>query len=90
LLDAIHAEVAEAVLALRTALVGIETTARRLTAAETSYRARRDRFFAERATTVELTEAQTELLNARLQAVGAQVAIRRARARIAYVVGQDQ
>jgi outer membrane protein TolC len=50
---------------------------------------RRERFPAERATTVELTEAQTELLNARLQAVGAQVAIRRARARILYVVGSE-
>jgi outer membrane protein len=88
-LDAIHAEVAEAVLAYRTAVVAIETSSRRLAAAETSYRTRRDRFLAEKATTVELTEAQTELLNARLQAVGAQVAIRRARARIAYVSGSE-
>jgi outer membrane protein TolC len=87
LLDAIHADVAEAVLAYRTAVVGIETSSRRLAAAETSYRTRRERFLVEKATTVDLTEAQTELLNARLQAVEAQVAIRRANARIAYVSG---
>jgi outer membrane protein TolC len=38
---------------------------------------------------VELTEAQTELFNARLEAVQAQVAIRVARARIAYVTGKQ-
>jgi outer membrane protein TolC len=89
LLDAIHIEVAEAVLAHRNAVVGIETSSRRVAAAETSYRARRERFVAEKATTVELTEAQTELFNARLEAVEAQVAIRRAKARIAYVTGGD-
>jgi outer membrane protein TolC len=40
------------------------------------------------ATTVELTEAQTELFNAQLEAVQAQVAIRVARARVAYVAGR--
>lgn len=87
LLDAIRADVAEAVLGYRTAVVGIETSSRRLTAAVTSYRARRERFVAEKATTVDLTDAQTELLNPRLEAVGAQVAIRRAQACIQYVSG---
>jgi outer membrane protein TolC len=86
--DAIRADVAEAVLAYRSAVVGVETSGRRLAAAETSYRTRRERFLAEKATTVELTEAQTELLHAQLQAVGAQVGIRHARARIAYVSGR--
>lgn len=74
-------------LSYRTAASAIETSSRRAAAAETSYRTRHDRFLADKATTVELTEAQTELLNARLEAVAARVAIRRARARIAYVVG---
>jgi len=87
LLDSIHAEVAEAVLTQRTARATLDSSARRLTAAETSYRARRERFLVGAATTVELTEAQTELFNAQLEAVQAQVAIRVARARVAYVAG---
>jgi outer membrane protein len=87
LLDAVHTEVAEAVLSQRTARASLDSSARRLAAAEISYRARRERFLVGAATTVELTEAQTELFNAQLEAVQAQVAIRIARARVAYVAG---
>lgn len=87
LLDAIRNDVTEAVIAHRNALTSLDTSARRLTAAETSYRTRRELFLADKATTVELTEAQTELYNARLEAVQAQVAIRLARVRIAYLAG---
>jgi outer membrane protein len=88
LLDAVRTEVADAVLAHQTAQAGIQSSARRLAAAETSYRARRQRFEVGQATTVELTEAQTELFNARLEAVQAEVAIRVTLARIAYVAGE--
>jgi outer membrane protein TolC len=88
LLDAVRSEVVEAVLNHRNALVGLDTTARRLSAAEVSYRARHERFLAEKATLVELTESQTELFRARLDAVQAQVAIRVARARLAYATGE--
>jgi outer membrane protein TolC len=87
LLDAVRSEVTEAVLAQRTARATLTSSARRLIAAETSYRARRDRFLVGVATQVELTEAQTELFNAELEALQAQVAIRVARARVAYVAG---
>jgi outer membrane protein TolC len=86
--DAVRTEVAEAVLSQRTARASLDVSARRLAAAETSYRARRERFLLGAATTVELTEAQTELFNAQLEAVQAQVAIRVARARVAYVAGR--
>jgi outer membrane protein TolC len=89
LLDAVRTEVTDAVLSHRTAQAGLDSSARRLAAAETSYRSRRERFQVGQATTVELTEAQTELFNARLEAVQAQVAIRVARARIAYVTGKQ-
>jgi len=89
LLDAVRSEVTEAVLSHRNAVAAIETTARRVKAAETSYRARREQFFADKATTVELTEAQTELFRARLDAASAQVSIRVARARIAYAAGSS-
>jgi outer membrane protein TolC len=88
LLDAVRTEASEAVLAQRTARATLASSARRLAAAETSYRARRERFLVGVATTVELTEAQTELFNAQLEAVQAQVAIRVARARVAYVEGR--
>ncbi len=87
--DAVRTEVTEAALAHRNAQASLSTSARRLAAAETSYRARRARFLAEKATTVELTEAQTELFNAKLDAVKAQVSIRSARARLAYATGRD-
>jgi outer membrane protein TolC len=90
LLDAVRTEVTDAVLSHRSAQAALKSTARRLAAAETSYRARRERFHVGQATTVELTEAQTELFNAKLEAVQAQVAVRVARARIAYVTGRDR
>jgi outer membrane protein len=90
LLDAVRTEVTEAILSHRSAQASLQSTARRLAAAETSYRARRERFQVGQATTIELTEAQTELFNAKLEAIQAQVAVRVARARIAYVTGRDR
>lgn len=87
LLDAIQVEVSEAALSERTARAGLDTSARRLSAAQTSYQARYERFLVGQATTVELTEAQTELFNARLEVVHAQVAVRVAQARVVYVTG---
>jgi outer membrane protein TolC len=87
LIDAIHVEVSDAVLAERTARASLDTSGRRLSAAQTSYQARYQRFLVGQATTVELTEAQTELFNAQLEVVHAQVAIRVAQARVVYVTG---
>lgn len=89
LLDAVRTEVVDAVLAQRTARASLQSSARRLGAAETSYRARHERFQVGQATLVELTEAQTELFNAKLEAVQAQVAVRVAAARVAYVSGRE-
>jgi outer membrane protein TolC len=88
LLDAVRTEVTEAVLAGRTARAALKSSTRRLAAAETSYRARHERFLVGQATFVELTEAQTELFNAKLELVQAQVGVRVAGARIAYVSGR--
>lgn len=90
LLDAVRTEVTDAVLSHRSAQAALKSTARRLAAAETSYGARRERFQVGQATTIELTEAQTELFNARLEAIQAQVSVRVARARIAYVTGRER
>jgi outer membrane protein len=88
LLDAVRTEVTEAVLASRTARAALKSSTRRLAAAEDSYRARHERFLVGQATFVELTEAQTELFNAKLELVQAQVGVRVASARIAYVSGR--
>lgn len=87
LLDAVRGEAVEALLTLQNARTSVEVGARRARAAEISYQARRERFLADMATTVELTEAQNELFRARLEQVKAQVALRLADARIAYVSG---
>lgn len=88
--DVVRAEVVDAALALRNATANIAISQRRLSAAETAYRARKERYLVDMATTVELSEAQTELFSARLDAVQAQVAVRAARAKLAYVSGQEQ
>jgi outer membrane protein TolC len=90
LLDAVRTEVTEAVLARRTASASLKSSARRLTAAETSYRARHERFLVGQATLLELTEAQTELLSANLEAIQAQVAVRVAAARVVYASGRER
>jgi outer membrane protein TolC len=87
LLDAVRSEVVEAVIAHRDATASHATATRRLASAETSYRARRQLFENDRATTLELTEAQTELFRARLDVVQASVAVRVANARLAYATG---
>jgi outer membrane protein TolC len=70
------------------AKVAVETTARRLTASEESYRTRRLLFQNGRATTVELLDAEIELTRARLEAVNARIDGRVAEVRLAYAVGR--
>jgi outer membrane protein TolC len=88
LLDAVRTEVTDAVLSQRNAVAALVSSAQRVKAAETSYRARHELFLVDKATTVELTEAQTELFHARLDDARAKVAIRLARVRLAYVTGE--
>ncbi len=87
--DAIGVEVVQALLALREAEVAQQTTGRGLTAAEESYRVRRLLFQAGQSTSVELTDAETELTRARLEAVNAQVDHRVAAARLRHATGRD-
>ena len=66
LLDAIGLEVTQAAEALSEARTAIESTRRGVGSAEESYRVRRVLFQNGRATSVELTDAETELTRARL------------------------
>jgi outer membrane protein TolC len=88
-LDGIGLEVTQAVQAVVEARAAGETARRGLAAAEESYRVRRMLFQNGRATSVELTDAETELTRARLDVVGADIDLRVASARLRHAVGRD-
>ena len=55
-----------------------------------SHRVRQELLAAERATAIELIDAETELTRARIAAIDALIDRRIARARLANVIGEDQ
>jgi outer membrane protein len=67
----------------------LATTQKGLAAAEESYRVRRELLNAERATAVELVDAETELTRARIAALNARVDLRVAQAQLNHAVGND-
>jgi outer membrane protein TolC len=87
--DGLRNEVAQTQAALREALVAIGTTQRGLAAAEESYRVRRVLFQNGRATSVELTDAETDLTRARFDAINARLDVRVARVRLEHALGRD-
>jgi outer membrane protein TolC len=87
--DGIRAEVAAALRSVRESTAAIATTERSLVAAEEAYRVRRELYRHGRSTVVEVTDAETELTRSRLEAVGARVDQRIARARLVHAVGRD-
>ncbi len=88
-LDALRNEVTQAEQALEDSEVAIETGTRGLAAAEESYRVRRSLFQNGHATSVELSDAETELTRASLALVNARVELRVARARLLHAIGRD-
>jgi outer membrane protein TolC len=87
--DQLRAEVRGAFTALREARGAIRTTEAGLAAAEESYRVRRVLFHNGRATSVELTDAETDLTRARLESLNARVDLRTAIARLDHATGRD-
>jgi outer membrane protein len=87
--DALRNEVAQAVQGIADAETAIETTAQGLAAAEESYRVRRELFRNGRATSVELTDAETDLTQARLATINARIDLRAARVRLLHATGRD-
>jgi outer membrane protein TolC len=67
----------------------LTTTQKGLAAAEESYRVRRELLNAERATAVELVDAETELTRARIAALNARVDLRVAQAQLNHAIGAD-
>jgi outer membrane protein len=87
--DGIRNELAAAVQAVRDADTAVATSARSLIASEASYKVRRSLFQVGRATSVELTDAETDMLRARLDAVNARVDQRISRVRLQHATGRD-
>ena len=86
--DALRNEVVTAIEALRAADVAVESSARGLMSAEESYRQRSELYRNGRATSVELTDAETALTQARLDAIDALIDRRVARARLLQAAGE--
>jgi outer membrane protein len=87
--DGIRVEVMQAVNAVGEARAALVSTAQGLVAAEESYRVRRSLFQNGRATSVELTDAETDLTRARLEAINARVDLRIALVRREHATGRD-
>ncbi|HSD88767.1 MAG TPA: TolC family protein [Kofleriaceae bacterium] len=82
-------EVLAAQQAVQLALISQQTTQKGLAAAEEGYRVRRELLNAERATAVELVDAETDLTRARIAALNARVDLRVAMAQLAHALGND-
>ncbi|HET7499353.1 MAG TPA: TolC family protein [Kofleriaceae bacterium] len=67
----------------------LATSQKGLTAAEEGYRVRKELLNAERATAVELVDAETDLTRARITALNARVDLRVARAQLEHALGND-
>lgn len=87
--DALRTEVFDASQALREAQVAVKTAERGATAAEEAYRARAEQYRLGRASSVELTDAEADLLRARLEIINARVGLRIARVKLDHALGRD-
>jgi len=75
--------------AVQIAVHALDTSAKGLVAAEEGYRVRKELLAAERATAVELVDAETDLTRARITALNARVDLRVAMAQLAHAIGDD-
>ncbi len=88
-LDQVRSEIATALQAVDSAASAQLTSARGARSAEESYRVRRSLFQNGRATSVELTDAETELTRARLAVISARIDARIAEVDILHALGRD-
>ncbi len=75
--------------AVAIAQAALSTSAKGLAAAEEGYRVRRELLNAQRATAVELVDAETDLTRARIAALNARVDLRVAMVQLAHALGND-
>ncbi|MBL0213343.1 MAG: TolC family protein [Myxococcales bacterium] len=71
------------------AQAALQTSAKGLAASEEGYRVRRELLNAERATAVELVDAETDLTRARIAALNARVDLRVAMTQLSHALGND-
>lgn len=88
--DGIRMQVTQAFNALRDAETAKKTTEKQIASAEESYRVRRELFRAGRATSSELTEAETALLKAGFDLLNARIDIRIARENLDQALGRNR
>jgi outer membrane protein TolC len=89
LLHGTRIEVLSAQQAVQIALHTLATSQKGLTAAEEGYRVRKELLDAQRATAVELVDAETDLTRARIAALNARVDLREAMSQLAHALGDD-
>lgn len=90
LVDAVRDEISAAVIATREARFALHTAEHGLASAEEAYRVRRDLFELGRGTHVELIDAESDVLRARLEMIQARVDARMARVRLDHATGRDR
>jgi outer membrane protein len=89
LADGIELEVAQSVASLRESEAAMVTSERGLAAAAEGYRVRRALYQNGRATSVELTDAETEHARAELEAISSRIERRIAEVRLVHALGED-
>ena len=89
LLHGTRIELLAAEQAVHTAIHALATSQKGLIAAEEGYRVRKELLNAERATGVELVDAETDLTRARISALNARVDLRVALAQLTHALGSD-
>ena len=87
--DGLRAQVLAAHQGIQEARLAFQTTARGIKAAEEGYRVRRELLKYGRATSVEVIDAQTNLLRAQLDRINAHVDLLIARVKLDHAVGRD-
>jgi outer membrane protein TolC len=88
--EALRMEVNNALASVANARYAIDVVHQQLAASEEGYRTRGELFRAGRATSVELTDAETELTRSRLDIVNAYVDLHIAQAQLNHALGRDQ
>jgi outer membrane protein len=87
--DGIEVEVQESYQAVREGGVALEATKRELASAEEAYRVGRQLFVTGRVSSAVMTDAETDLTRARLDALNAKADARIARVRLQHALGRD-
>jgi outer membrane protein len=89
LLEGVRLQIVGAQQAVELAQKALDVSVEGLAAAEESYRVRKELLASERATAVEIVDAETQLTQARFTAINARIDLRVALAQLQHATGQD-